>query len=99
MPHMDVYSSPDGEGCVVDVQSNLLSHLRTRVVVPMLPEGLAPAPAGTLNPTFEIGTVRMVLLPQFTATVTTRELGPVIGTLAHRREDVVRALDLLLTGI
>lgn len=46
MARLDVYSLP-GErraGYIVDVQADLLSHLATRVVVPLLLEKEAPKP-------------------------------------------------------
>jgi toxin CcdB len=33
-----VYANPEGPDDLIDVQANLLSHLNTRVVVPLLPK-------------------------------------------------------------
>jgi toxin CcdB len=50
MARLDVYPNPDGPGWLADVQADLLSHLNTRVVGPLLPQANAPAPAQTLDP-------------------------------------------------
>ena len=48
MARFDVYRI--ASGLAVDVQSDLLYGLDTRMVVPLLPIGDAPLPAGRLNP-------------------------------------------------
>lgn len=50
MARYDVYPAPMDEGFLLDIQSNLLDGLNTRVVVPLLPVATAPKPAKTLNP-------------------------------------------------
>ena len=49
MARFDLYHNPDG-GYLLDVQTDLLNHLNTRMVVPLLPMQTAPKPAATLNP-------------------------------------------------
>ena len=49
------------------MQADLLSHLNTRVVVPLLPESIGPAPAQTLNPRFKIRGETVVMATQFMA--------------------------------
>ncbi len=54
MARFDVYPYQGGQGLLLDVQADLLEHLNTRVVVPLLPMDLTPKPARRLNPVFEI---------------------------------------------
>lgn len=55
MARHDVHSMPGkDEGYVLDVQAELLLHLHTCVVVPLLLEGTAPPAISKLNPVFEI---------------------------------------------
>ena len=62
MPRFAVYANPEGPGYLLDVQANLLSHLNTRMVVPLLPKAQAPLPAQTLNPVFDVdGTAHMLV--------------------------------------
>ncbi len=54
MARLDVYPVPGKSRgrYVVDVRANLLSHLATRIVMPLLPEDVAPKPIRDLNPVF-----------------------------------------------
>ncbi|WP_227510191.1 CcdB family protein, partial [Marinobacter excellens] len=54
MARFDIFENKDGAGYLLDVQSDLLSGLNTRVVVPLLPKSSAPTPAQRLNPVFNI---------------------------------------------
>jgi toxin CcdB len=101
MAHLDLYPMPGGarRGYVVDVQANLLSGLATRVVVPLMKEGAVRSVAAGLNPVFSIKGQRHVMLTQAPATVPCRDLREVAGSLQDQRETVLRALDLLLTGV
>lgn len=84
---------------VVVVQSDLLDAMRTRVVVPLVPAGAAGRPMRGLNPEISFGEEVVVLMPQLAATLTIAELGRPVGSIAHLRDTVTRALDTLLSGI
>lgn len=45
MARFVAYKNPEGEGDLLDVQADLLNHLNTRIVVPLLPVAAAPTPA------------------------------------------------------
>jgi toxin CcdB len=67
MARLDVHRMPSkADGYIVDVQADLLSHLSTRVVVPLLPEESVPKPIGELNPVFEVLGKRYILVTQAT---------------------------------
>ncbi|MBC7699670.1 CcdB family protein [Aquabacterium sp.] len=99
MPRFCVHANPEGPGYLLDVQANLLSHLNTRMVVPLLPKTSAPAPAQTLNPTFEIGGVAHVMVTQFMAAVPQKLLQAQVLSLEDRAHEVVSALDCLFQGV
>jgi len=100
MARFDVYPMPNNRhGYVVDVQTDLLGHLATRAVVPLLPLDDFPLPIRDLNPIFEIDGVRHVFAPQSIATVPVKALGPVKMSLDREYDTLTRALDILLTGI
>ena len=88
----------DGRGLVLDCEADILNMLDTRLVAPLWPEGDFSRPANRLNPIFEIDGKRYVMLTQFAASVETRELGPVIGSLAEHDIAIANAFDMLLTG-
>jgi toxin CcdB len=99
MARHDVHSMPgSGGGFVVDVQADLLSHLVTRTVVPLLPADAAPKPIGDLNPTFDIRGKRHVLMTQAIASIPQRELKRPVASLAEHHDQITRALDILLVG-
>lgn len=83
---------------VVVIQSDLIDIILTRTVVPLLPAGAAGRPMRVLNPEITFGDERFVLMPQLVATLSVGELGPPIGSIAHMRDTLIRAVDMLLSG-
>lgn len=98
MARFRVYNNAEGEGYLLDVQADLLKHLTTRVVVPLLPLNNAPTPAKTLNPVFEIDGTPCSMVTQFMAAVPAALLKNAVLSLEARRDDVTAALDLLFQG-
>ena len=99
MARLDVHPMPGkGDGYVLDVQAELLAHLATRVVVPLLPEDAAPPPISELNPVFEVKGRRHVMVTQALSAVPARELKRAVTSLDAQHDAVTRALDLLLVG-
>ena len=98
MAMFDAHARRDGPGFLLDCQADLLSDLNSRFVVPLLPEAEAPRPATRLNPLFEIGGQRVLMVTQFASAVPTRELGEPVGSLLDRQEDILNALDMLISG-
>ncbi|MBW6398470.1 CcdB family protein [Roseomonas sp. HJA6] len=99
MARFDLHRAPGGAaGYVVNVQSDLLDHLQTRVVVPLLPPDRVPPAMPDLHPNLAVQGEAFLLATQLLAAVPRRELGPVVGSLASERDAITRALDLLLTG-
>ncbi|NOG72355.1 CcdB family protein [Roseicella sp. DB1501] len=85
---------------VVDLQHDLLDHLPTRVVAPLLLPEQAGTPVRDLNPVFDIEGTPHILATHQLAAVPRRELGPTIGTLDAGCDTILRAIDiLLLTGV
>ncbi len=94
----DVHKYQSGTGYLLDVQAELLDHLNTRVVVPLLPKDGAPQPAARLNPEFEIDGAPFVMATQYLAAVPKSELGPKIANFEERFADVTGALDMVFQG-
>ena len=65
MARFDVYKMATARGFLLDVQTDLLSGLNTRVVVPLLPLTEAPIPAQRLNPVLEIENLEILMATQF----------------------------------
>ncbi|MEX0281938.1 MAG: CcdB family protein [Arenibacterium sp.] len=98
MPKYDVFSNPSGDGFLLDVQSDLLSDLNTRVVVPLLPIANAPKPATRLNPTFDIGGEAFVMVTQFMAAVPVGVLESPIMNIEAECDKITAAVDMLMQG-
>jgi toxin CcdB len=89
-----------GGTLVADLQHDLLEHLPSRVVAPLLPPEQAGLPVRDLHPVIEFGGSRYILAIHQLAAVPRRDLGPAIGTLDRHHDAILRALDvLLLTGL
>ena len=101
MGQFDVHTDPDGKlyPLLLDVQADLLSRLDTRVVVPLAVKRRYPVkPIRRLNPILAFRGVEYVAVFQELAAISIRELGDVQGSLASHRNEIIAALDLLLTG-
>jgi len=98
MARFDVHARRSGPGLLLDCQADLLAHLNTRLVVPLIPLAEAPKPAARLNPVFTVGGGEHVMVTQYAAAVELRELGEAVGSLAKHHHAIVGALDMLITG-
>ena len=98
MARFHVHPAPAGNGYVLDVQADAMSHFNTRLVIPLLPLDAAPMPAKILNPVFEISGVRYSLVTQYMAAIPFKLLKPPVFSAADRQDEIVAAIDLLLQG-
>jgi toxin CcdB len=101
MAQFDVHKDKKGKiyPLLVDVQADLLTHLDTRVVVPLaLKRTYRAKPMRILNPTVIVRNVEYVAVFQEVAAIAASELGDVVGSVASQRSIVIGALDFLLTG-
>lgn len=98
MAQFDYYRIPGGDGFLLDVQSDLLEALSTRVVVPLLPLAAIGTPAKRFNPVFEVDGEPLVMATQFIGAVPLAELTQPAGTLSRCHVQIVDAIDVLLSG-
>lgn len=105
MPQFSVYKNQNTATrarvpYLLDVQSNLLSELETRVVVPLYTAAAVKGSALTvLTPRFEVEGKDLVAMTPQLAGISRKELGAEVDQLAHQRDEIIRALDFLITGI
>ncbi|MEM8823077.1 MAG: CcdB family protein [Pseudomonadota bacterium] len=89
----------DDRDYVLDIQSDFLSGISTRLVVPLLPPDLIPKGYPKLTPLVVVGDVMLhASVVQMTA-LPRAALGPVIANAESARDDVTRALDMVLAGV
>jgi toxin CcdB len=84
---------------LVDVQSDLLEPLNTRVVIPLTAvAALMRKPVSHLTPEVTFDGERYVLMTPQLAGISRADLGPQAGSVAEDRQKILAALDFLLTG-
>lgn len=99
MAQYDVFLNLDGAGYLLDVQSDLLDGLSTRLVIPLLPASQAPKPASRLNPVLRIiGDEPHVMVTQFMASVPQKLLQTQVTSAARMRDEITAAIDMLTHG-
>ena len=104
MAQFDVYPNPSPRSkvtvpYVVDVQSNLLSVLPTRLVIPLSRIGLNAPIARNLVKQFTVDGESLFLLAYAAAPVDARSLQGKVGSLHDASHDVVVAMDVVLSGV
>jgi toxin CcdB len=103
MPRFDLYRLPRSAGAgrpgllVADVLSPHLEYLESRIVVPLRLRAEVK-PVTELHPSVTVDGDAYVLMTHALASVRRRDLGHAIGSLAEYRDDIARALDILITG-
>ena len=98
MSRFSVYPNPSGKGYLIDLQSDLMSQLNTRVVAPLMHASDAPKPASTLNPLFNIDGEPYVMVTQFMAAIRASELKQPVLDASARHAELVAAVDLVFHG-
>ncbi len=103
MAQFDVYRNPDPRThqtipYLLDVQSDLLDALATRVVVPLIRMEAMGKPARHLNPCFEIDGQKVFMSTPELAGIALHHLGARAGSLAQHRDEIIAALDFVFTG-
>ena len=84
---------------LVDVQSDLLEDLQTRVVIPLSKAaGLTRKPVNELTPVIDFEDTPYLLVTPQLAGVSRSELGIATGSLAQSRDTILAAMDFLLLG-
>lgn len=104
MPRFDVYRNSGEHAALtpylLDVQSDLLQGLETRIVVPLRRRDRFPVTSlpANLTPTFEVDGVECLLETPKLASVPLRLLKSPVASLASRQFEITAALDFLFQG-
>ena len=85
---------------VVDVQSDLLKALATRMVIPLALTTLPPeSMPRRLCPMVAVGGQRLMLVPFEAAPLDKRHLKSKLASLRDRADDIVAAMDAVINGV
>ena len=104
MPRFAVYRNPSRASrerfpFLLDVQSDLLDELDTRLVAPLAPVASLSAPAMTrLMPVLQVEGADYVMVAPQVAGIPRRLLDEHVADLSGRRDEIRAALDFLITG-
>lgn len=103
MAQFDVYRNPnpvmnESVPYLLDVQSDLIDILRTRVVVP-LERCSSFQPTERLSPVFTIEGEQVSMATPELAGVHQNALGEFVCSVSGDRQEILAALDLLFSGI
>ena len=83
---------------LLDIQSDFLDRLHTRLVVPLMPLARFGVPIERLNPVFEVEGGPHVAVFTELAGVSDSLLGEVVDSAAQRRDEIVAAVDFMIQG-
>ena len=100
MAQFDVYknineASKEGIPYLLDIQNDILKSLSTRVVVPLV---INSKEAKILNPKFEIENTKVSMSTAELSSVSLDNIGEKVCTLKERRNEIIDAVDFLITG-
>jgi len=84
---------------LLDVQSDFLEIFNVRVVVPLFRAAGFARVIHRLNPGFRVEGAPVVMATQFIVGTSIRNLGEVVARLDARRDDIIGAIDMLITGV
>jgi toxin CcdB len=98
MTRFDVHRLRSGDGFVLDCQADLLAHLQSRFVVPLMPPERGPQRAARLNPLFNVEGMELAMYTQYAGAMHKSELGPVVASLSDHDMEILAAIDMLITG-
>jgi len=105
MPQFDVYANPNAGSralmpFVVDVQSDLISALPTRLVMPLSRVGSEQARFPlNLCPPVTLEGEALTLMPHLAAPIDKRLLRHPVQSIRHRAHDISAALDVVISGV
>lgn len=98
MAQFEVYRAPDGT-LVVDCQSDFLSSLPTRYVIPLYDRADAEWTFSRLTPQVSVNDQTYTLATPLGAAIDIEDLNSPVGSIAEDRYTILNAIDFLLSGI
>ncbi len=85
---------------ILDIQSDLLSELKTTIVIPLCPSHIAATISiSRLNPLLEMKGEAFMAITQNIAGIDRSNLGTRVCDLTRYREEIIAAIDFALSGI
>ncbi|MFJ6328566.1 MULTISPECIES: CcdB family protein [unclassified Rhizobium] len=98
MARFHVYALRQSRTLALDLQSDLLERLKTRMMAPLLRLEDVSMPMARLNPQFTIADKPYIMATQLMAAVPLTEIGELIADLSLRGDQITAATDFLFQG-
>jgi toxin CcdB len=103
MAQFDVYINPNPATkraipYLLDIQTDLLNNLATRVVIPLYTVSAMGKAAKHLNLQFNVKRTTVVMSTAELAGVAVNSLGERVCSLKDHRNEIIAAIDFLVTG-
>jgi toxin CcdB len=100
MAQFDVYenintSSKKDMPFLLDVQNDILDELNSRIVVPL---SINSKHAKILNPIFTINSQNLIMSTAQLSSIPIKNIGIKVCSLKHKRDEIISAIDFLITG-
>lgn len=100
MAQFDVYENLNDKSrqnipYLLDIQNDILKNLTTRVVIPLV---ISNQSIDFLNPKFTINQIDVILSTAELASIPMEILGNKVCSLKDKREEIIGAVDFLVTG-
>ena len=104
MAQFDVYPNPNPASSasipfLVNVQSDLLDQLPSRLMMPLSRVGVGKGAPRRLARTFEVNGENLALLAHLAAPVEVRLLKKAVASLAGSSHEFIDALDAVISGV
>lgn len=96
MAQLDVFRVD--RALLLDIQNDLLADFRSRIVVPLLPPGVAPIAHRRLNPLLQVQGRGYHMVTQFLAAMPLNELGQPVDNLDRDYDRIKAAIDMVFLG-
>ena len=103
MAQFDVYTNPNPVTkrvipYLLDIQTDLLNNLTTRVVIPLYTVSAMGKPAKHLNPQFSVKRTTVIMSTAELAGIAVKSVGEKVCSLKDNRNEIIAAIDFLVTG-
>ncbi|MDK4706147.1 CcdB family protein [Rhizobium sp. CNPSo 4062] len=98
MARFHVYGLKQSRILALDLQSDLLERLRTRMMAPLLRAEEVPMPMARLNPQFTIAGEPYIMATQLMSAISLTEIGELVTDLSSHGDQITAATDFLFQG-
>ena len=103
MAQFDVYTNPNpvtkrAIPYLLNIQTDLLNNLATRVVIPLYTVSAMGKAAKHLNIQFSVKRIAVIMSTAELAGVAVNSLGDKVCSLKEHRNEIIAAIDFLVTG-